>query len=181
MTMTTTIRMHGDGYTEPRPAINIKLTHLTRNDYLADDLFVSLVDEIEGGAGFTAVWVNEHVTDEEFEYWYGVACGQGFAALELAAWDAFGEHVRVHQEGRSGGWAEFEGLLHPLEWTPEDIDKWAGLATIAAELCADIPRSTLWLIGTNVYETELRAFSAAEEAYNDILADSAARLFAVAS
>lgn len=147
------IEFHDDGnsYRPWLPAVNVKV----RGDYRRVPL---PLDEgtydgvpVHTHSTFTHDWIESHLTEDEIEGWFGMACEHGWETIEGNAKELFGSSVKTYAAGRSSGWVVVQGLSPVDAWDAIDLNPWRKFAKQARAEADDIPRSMLDLIYYNVF------------------------------
>lgn len=144
------VTFHRVGYGGPGlPAINVKVHEfrVAERDWP--------VDETE--PAFTSEWYEERVERDQdlAEALLGWACESAWDSFKTDVRETFGQHVKVWQEGRSGGWAVVEGLPHFESWDAIMVARWGKLERYAREYVAAIPAEMAVLAYLNVWLPEM--------------------------
>ncbi len=156
---------------ERLPAVNIKVPWFDDYDSLLPLALGSVArqgpdgtwgepEEVTSDPRFTWAWVLRNTTEEQRNHWLRDVCEEYFQDAKELAYEEFGRHVKVWQEGRSGGWLTVEGLGDYEEWTTEQRDRWFGFADQVTAMVADVHRGFLWALYTNVFEEFEEPFGA---------------------
>lgn len=131
------VETHSDGFgRDRRPAVNVKV-YGSVWDVFAKLEKASDVDIDD--ARFTREWFEAHVSDEALDALFWHVCESEFEMVEQDAREIFGAHVKVWQEGRSGGWAVVDGLADLDEWDAVALAKWRKFERWAKLYAADVP------------------------------------------
>jgi len=102
---------------------------------------------------YTWDWIDEHLSDDEREYWCQWACTHELECATDYARELWGNHVTVHTEGRSGGWAIVDGLNQDVDtWDAIAFSKWQRFERYCAALVDDTLYQYATLIYFNVFE-----------------------------
>lgn len=105
------VEFHSDGYGYSRrqPAINVKCYSFPVADKIAAHYGK---DEDDKDVERVMQWL----WDSEVESFWEMA--------QMDAEEIFGSHVKVHSQGRSGGWLVVNGLKDFEDWDAIDLSKW---------------------------------------------------------
>ena len=153
------VEFHSEYTYGPRkPAVNVKIyTSLWQvklpiclggvSEIGSDEIKWSYTDP-----AFTSDWVEEHLTEEQVEADFGLACELGWETLQEIADEIFGSGVKVWQAGRSGGWAVVDGLPDFDYWDAIDLGKWRKFEKLAKAVADGIPEAMMTDIYINEFE-----------------------------
>lgn len=155
------IEFHSDGYRPGNPAVNVKVYSSIRDVKLPICLGGSRpANEPETEItwsytepGFTADWVEEHVSEHVYWDLHNMMCEDGFEQLQDEAdriWPDYSP--KVYPEGRSGGWAVVHNLPDTDSWDATMLAKWRKFAKYARLVADSIPEATMTSIYFNEWE-----------------------------
>jgi hypothetical protein len=156
------IEFHSDGYRPGNPAVNVKVY----DSISSVKLPICLGGSHPAGKPeefkwhytepeFTADWVEEHLTDEEYWDYFNMACELGWEELQNIAddiWQDTWHHPKVYSEGRSGGWAVVHNLPDVESWDAIMLAKWRKFSRIAKATAEYIPEQVMTTIYFNRFE-----------------------------
>ena len=158
------VKTHADNYGPSLPAVNVKVYGSTSRVKLPLDLGTCNGRPVKTHPGFTQDWIEQHVKGDVGQFAFESVCESAWETLSADAVTIFGPHVKLKQQGRSGGWAVIEGLPPIESWDAVMLAKWARFAKYAAAIVDDVPRAMVEWIYFNVWEAEqVRAEQALEQ------------------
>lgn len=134
-------------YGSDRPAVNVKVYTGPREAWLDWARY-----EPDADPRFTEEWVEEHISEQTLDSLFWLTCEFEWEMVEQDATEIFGSHVRVEQDGRSGGWAVVAGLPEIEEWDAVALAKWRRFERVARAIAADIPYQILSSVYLNDFE-----------------------------
>lgn len=155
------IQFHGtNGPYNAVPAVNVKVHGYWRNVKLPLALGSShptghpeLIENIVTHEGFTHDWIEENVSEDAMEAYFGQTCEDAWEQLQEEAERIYGNHVKVYATGRSGGWAYIDGINTDTDsWDAIEFYCWKRFAKLASNLADSILEDMLVNIYINVWE-----------------------------
>lgn len=138
------VKWHMDGMGPRVPALNVKV----RAFPLLDAKYLDRDNDPE----FTIAWVGEHMTDEDVDAWFWIACESSREMLQQDAHEIFGPWATLYSEGRSGGWIIVDKIRDIDDWDAVELGKWRRFERFADEYVANVPSEMLSLIELNVFQ-----------------------------
>lgn len=144
--VTTHPRGYGYGMV---PAVNVKV--YDGPDDVSDADWESIRQAEAGGdPRFTRGWVKAHVNDDAMMDLFNDACEGNWELIQSdAEWIFDGYRVKVHAEGRSGGWAIVGGLPDLDDWDAVLLAKWRKFARFARGVADDVPYQMVSMLALN--------------------------------
>jgi hypothetical protein len=155
------IEFHSDGYRPGNPAVNVKVYDSIRNVKLPICLGGSRpanepntpITWSYTEPSFTADWVEENLTDAEYDDYFSMVCSDGFEQLQDLADELWqGYSPKVYAEGRSGGWAVVHNLPDTDSWDAAMFAKWRKFSRIAKATAEYVPEQVMTTIYINRFE-----------------------------
>lgn len=95
------------GWSGSKPCVNVKVHNFIGSEKIQDEFKCSEADAERAG-----------------EFAFENACEDFWGYVQELAHECFGDGVKVHSEGRSGGWALVDGLTPVEEWDAVALAKW---------------------------------------------------------
>lgn len=155
------VEFHSDGCGRTaRPAVNIKVRGDWRRVPLPLEFGRCDGEPVRSAPEFTRDWVEAH--EAAFEAAWGQACENGVEQLIEDAKTLFGKHVKVYQEGRSGGWLVVEGLPRFDSWNAVMLGKWRQWECYCQAEARAVPADALWNLYHNAFLPEMADIERAE-------------------
>lgn len=139
------------------PMVNVKIHGWGMRDVDYSELDIAAED----AADFGWDWIESHLTEQQIDGWWSLACEHGWEDAERDAEEIFGPNVNVYSEGRCGGWLVVSGLPDVESWDAIMLSKWKRFAKWVRAAADYVPSSAAELIYINVYETEREKWDAA--------------------
>jgi hypothetical protein len=150
-------RTYNERNGDRHPKVNIKVRSFTIPD---GDAFAELADEFELDPTLAALDLTElrarverHIEKHDADLFY-FACEDQFEdTRDQAMHRFFPDHdIKIHTEGRSGGWLVVEGLPNADEWGPKQLGTWKEFVEFCDAQVADVPRVMAWHVLANNQE-----------------------------
>jgi hypothetical protein len=171
------VEFHTDGYGDKsKPAVNVKVYGSTWTIPLPYCLggvsHVEAPDVITyqySDPGFTHDWIEENIQDHVSSEYFELACRDGVEMIESEAQTIFGNHVKVYQEGRSGGWVIVDGIDDFESWDAVMLAKWHKFEAYAKNISRDVPYQMVSMIYMNEYEPMIEAHLEEQRAIGEAL------------
>lgn len=138
------VRWHAVGMGAQVPAVNVKV----RAYPMMDDKYLDRDLDPE----FTIDWVREHLTDDDFEFWFWAACESSRDMLQDDAFEIFGPWAKIYSEGRSAGWIIVDKITDIDEWDAIELGKWRRFERSAHAYVGQVPNEMFQLIEINVFD-----------------------------
>lgn len=136
------VTFHADGFGPGRPAVNVKI-----HQSVWDERNLHNCEDPE----FTLEWVQIHMSGDDVDGWFWIACRDGIRYAEEDAQEIFGDHVKVYTEGRSDGWLVVEGIDDFEDWNAAYLAKWRRFEKVCETYTRHVPSETFRLIELNVF------------------------------
>ncbi len=131
-------------YGSDRPAVNVKVYRSLW------DVKFPLEDAPEG---ITREWI-ESLGEDRLDELFWDTCSFEWEMIAQDAAEIFGPHVKVEQDGRSGGWAVVTGLDDIADWDAVALAKWRRFEKYARAIAHGVPEQMVYSLACNEWETE---------------------------
>lgn len=144
------IEYHSLGYSgRGTPAVNVKVY----KSPTAKDVQAVISEAGEKNSAFSLEWIEENLSDDERNGWFESAQETAWEDLQSQADGIFPFKVKVHSEGRSGGWAYIDGFTADdvVTWNAIQVNRWSRFAKVARQIADNMTFDYVWLIYNNVY------------------------------
>lgn len=166
------IEFHSDYMQKGVPAVNVKVYGSYRNVRLPIHLGSSCGKDEEEWTHhytdpeFTHDWIDENVSDNDWNDYFEWACTDGWEQLQAEACNIYGHDMiedrsgrhyryRVYSQGRSGGWAIIDGIDADVDsWDAIEFTRWKRFSTIARSIADGIPYDMVLLAYEHKFQKE---------------------------
>lgn len=154
------VRFHGDGFRQGRPAVNVKhwpdiRTEIDWSEFDNSEAFRSWVLDLvdKDDSLITTAWE--------------VGCENCWESVQTDAEEAFREtapngnmYVKVWSQGRSGGWAVVDGLKDFEDWNAIDLSAWRRFEKWAQQDARNLAYEMVSFLYLNVWDQVREGMSA---------------------